>query len=761
MTIRKTVFFFVLVTLFSCGGDQNNAISPAYIRDADSLHLIPFPSEVVSKEGYFCWNQSTIIQTEEFPSEGDYLKQLVEGSSDFKVQLNTKIDESDTPKVILESSHPGQEAEFHTLHISENEIRIAAPKAEGIMRGIQTLRQLFMDAFHHKEKRSSWYLPALEITDRPKFRHRGLLLDVCRHFFDKEVVMKYIDMLAFYKMNVLHFHLTEDQGWRMPIDKYPKLNEISSWRIEKDGTKYGGFYSKEDLKEIVAYANERHITIIPEIELPGHAQAALAAYPQYSCSQGPIEVANDWGVFKEIYCAGNDSTFAFLEDILLEVMEIFPSEYIHIGGDEAPKLRWEYCGQCQQRIKEEGLADEHELQSYFIRRIERFLNKHDRKLIGWDEILEGGLSENATVQSWRGIDGGKKAASMGHDVIMSPTSHCYLDYGLDAIDLQKIYSFNPLDKIPLSSQTHILGAECNMWTEHVPDEKDLDSKVFPRMIGLAEVLWSGPGTHDFEDFYGRLDQHFSLLSSYSVQYGRACIGSSIDLNFDEDTIEIILHKELPDLKVKYMWVGKSSKYTNYTSPIPLKNSGQLKIQVFKDNKEYGDPIFQDFVFHDGLNKKVRYFTDYNEWYTGNGKKNLVDGKTGSDNFRDGNWQGFWGQNIDVIIDLGSPTDVSSIKANFYQYANSWIFFPKEVLVQYANTKSTENQYDWTPFGQAFNSRIIMDNTKQKKTFGPESRTSPIKMRYIRFQATSIGKVPAGHDAEGSDSWLFIDEIIIK
>ena len=314
---------------------------------------------------------------------------------------------------------------------------------------------------------------------------------------EKDFVKRYIDLLALYKMNVLHWHLTEDQGWRIAIDKYPKLTEVGAWRDDGQGGKYGGFYTKEDIREVIEYATERGITVVPEIELPGHSQAALAAYPQFSCTGGPFEVETEWGVFKEIYCAGNDSTFIFLEDVLSEVMELFPSEYIHIGGDEVPKYRWEHCEKCQRRIHIEGLYDEHELQSYFISRIGNFLATKERKMIGWDEILEGGLPEGATVQSWRGFDGAKTAVLSGHQAIVSPTSHAYFDYGLNDIDLEKVYEFNPIPEgISQKEEILVLGGECNMWSERAPQHK-VDSKVFPRMIAMSEVLWSGNDQKNF------------------------------------------------------------------------------------------------------------------------------------------------------------------------------------------------------------------------------------------------------------------------
>lgn len=760
--VRKILVLFLLVSLFSCGSDKDKQ-PPEGIQSIDSLQLIPYPQSVEEGEGYFELNRETNFY---FPEEiGQQGQELVHSFIDVctsEPKVNIKEDtEGNSVSLILDENLEitSKSPEAYQLTITDSEINIIARDPAGISRGMATLKQLMSAPIGES---NSCYFPAVNIVDYPGFEHRGLLLDVCRHYFDKGVVMKYLDVMAYYKMNVLHLHLTEDQGWRMPIDKYPLLDEISSWRLDSNGNKYGGHYTKDELKEIVNYAAQKHITIIPEIELPGHSQAALAAYPQFSCNGGPIEVVNDWGVFKEIYCAGNDSTFTFLEDVLTEVMEIFPSEYIHIGGDEAPKFRWEHCPKCQKRMKDEGLADEHELQSYFIQRIERFLNENGRQLIGWDEILEGGLSENATVQSWRGMEGGKTAAEEMHKVIMSPTSHCYLDYSLSSIDLQKIYAFDPIpeDLEPEFSQ-YIIGGECNMWTERVPDEANLDSKVFPRMIGLAEVLWTYPEERDFENLYARLQKHYPTLKDfYHIDYGLETIGASVDVEFGDSLISIVLNKNLPDLLLKYKWTGRRNHgvFTPYESPVPLEN-GKLSVQAYKNGVPYGEEVTQRFTTHKALNKHVDYKTNYNEWYIGNADKNLVDGKLGSIDFRDGNWQGFWGENIDVIIDLGKVTELKHISAQFYQYANSWIFLPKAITIELSRDGEK-----WFESGTYKNPEVDLSNEKRVEFVGIELSPEPgqdgnPEARYIRFVVESIGKVPGGHEAAGQDSWLFIDEIM--
>ena len=781
---KLILFLAVISCFFSC--EDTTTTSPNQTieyRQDTTIQIIPSPSIGIKiSKGYFPINGNTIIWTDStFINEAKYLKDLIEKSSNFHVEIKKSDWPTSNKKGIYlflskgwkNSELSDQERELYTLESSNKNYTILSSTNEGIMRGIQTLRQLFINEFHTQEKRDAWYLPIVKIADAPKFKHRGLLLDCSRHFFKKEVVKKYIDLLALYKMNVLHWHLTEDQGWRIAIDKYPKLTEIGAWRTELDGSKYGGFYTKGEIREIVAYATERHITVIPEIELPGHSQAAIAAYPHLSCTREQIDVANDWGVFKEIYCAGNDTVFTFLEDVLTEVMELFPSKYVHIGGDEAPKFRWEHCDKCQKRIKDENLKDEHGLQSYFISRIEKFLNKNGRQLIGWDEILEGGLSPNATVQSWRGLEGGIEAANANHNVIMSPTSHCYLDYDLKAIDLKKVYRFEPIPKaIKESKKKFIIGGEVNMWTEHVPDENNLDSKVFPRLLAMSEVLWSYPKERNYEEFYDRVQHHYPILKNKGVNYGAENISVTIHSSINDNQVIISPKAENIDLDLKhywkYGWYGEidtnevlAKNYKPIEKEIRLEKSGTLYVQAYKNDKIYGEPSVQHFEIHNAIGKNIKYNNDYNQWYTAGGDSGLVDGKVGSLDFRDGNWQGFWGNDAEILLDLGEidlmneKSKISEIEINFYQYNNSWIFFPSKV------------EFFISQDGKHFENIPTMAN----ENIDPEKRGKHIEtfrtgfershIRYIKVKATNIGKVPDWHEAAGSDAWIFMDEIIVK
>jgi hexosaminidase len=434
----------------------------------------------------------------------------------------------------------------YTIEADDNVV--ISGSTTGIFHGLQTVIQILIKTKPQRatlEYDSQFLMvPVCKIIDSPRYSWRGMHLDVCRHFFTKEEVKKYIDYLALYKFNVFHWHLTEDQGWRIEIKKYPKLTEVGSKRKETmigkpvkdqkyDGRPHEGYYTQEDIKEIVAYASARHITIVPEIEMPGHSLAALASYPQYSCTGGPFEVGTRWGVFDDVYCAGNDSVFRFLQDVLDEVCALFPSTYIHIGGDECPKERWKTCAKCQKRIKDEKLKDEHELQSYFIQRIEKYLNSKGRQIIGWDEILEGGLAPNASVMSWRGTQGGIDAAKLGHYVVMSPGKPCYFDHyqsknktaeplaigGFNPVD--SVYSYEPTPKILKEEEKkYIMGAQGNVWTEYITTFRQVEYMSIPRMCALSEVLWTMPGKKNYPDFKKRLIMHSLLLDKLKTNYAK-------------------------------------------------------------------------------------------------------------------------------------------------------------------------------------------------------------------------------------------------
>jgi hexosaminidase len=530
----KIVFFTVIVMTHSC-----NDRPPTH-----AIAVIPEPVGMELNEGFFSINEETTVfiqpETKELASLAGMLISKIATAGGPELGFGGKAGSNVIRLQIAEGlDEIGDEG--YNLEVTSRYVNIEANTGAGIFYGLHTLFQLLPEIIESGFEiceNSSLDIPSVKIKDYPRFSYRGLHLDVGRHLFPVAFIKKYIDLLASYKMNTFHWHLTEDQGWRLEVAAYPLLTESGAWRKStpvgrnegQDSIPYGGFYTQAEAREIVDYAAKRYVRVIPEIELPGHSQAALAAYPHLSCTGGPFEVHTRWGVSNEIYCAGNEEVFTFLENVLDEVLHIFPSEYIHIGGDEAPKMRWENCPKCRERIKNEQLADEHELQSWFVQRIERYLNSKGRKIIGWDEILEGGLAPNATVMSWRGTSGGIAAAQLGHDVIMTPGAPCYFDHYQANPDneplaiccfnpLHKVYEYEPIpEELSEHEAKHVLGAQGNVWTEYIKTSDHVEYMAYPRAMALAEVLWTPKGKRNWNNFLERLKAHFVRLDYKRVNY---------------------------------------------------------------------------------------------------------------------------------------------------------------------------------------------------------------------------------------------------
>ena len=544
--MKKYNVHYLLVLLFSfCILSCSNELKE-YQNVASDYQIIPKPLHLEPSQGRFLIQDKThIVGDAILSNEMSYLAEMlrIATGSTIKTSNNTNdYQKNNSITLLLDASLP--EEESYVLTVTYDKVIISGKSATGIFYGIQSLRQLMPSTIEsNQENNTPITIPAVRIEDQPSYVYRGMHLDVGRHFFPVDFIKKYIDLIALHKMNTFHWHLTEDQGWRIEIKKYPKLTEIGSRRketiLEKnfnpyigDKKPYEGFYTQEEIKEIVAYATSRHITVIPEIELPGHSLAAIASYPELGNTNKPHEVGKRWGVYYQIY-APTEETFKFLEDVLTEVIALFPSQLIHIGGDEAPKKEWKESAFAQELIKREGLKDEHELQSYFIKRIEKFLNSKGRDIIGWDEILEGGLAPNATVMSWRGIQGGIDAARMHHNVIMTPGSHCYFDhYQVDKemqskeplaiggfTSVEKVYSYNPTpEELGVDLQKYILGAQGNVWTEYIKNSDHVEYMVLPRMTALSEVLWSSPELKDWDDFKVRLHHIKSRYDALGLHY---------------------------------------------------------------------------------------------------------------------------------------------------------------------------------------------------------------------------------------------------
>ena len=728
-----TRYFIFLLLLFSCQEKQTVVSNPT---------IIPKPVKMILNEGFYNWSSSAQIFSDSlFISEKKYFQEI------FSIEEVSRDVNSENTIYFKKNNQLLNEEYF--LKVLENQIIIEASSSNGIMHGIQSLRQIV--PIQENTSLNKLQINCLEIHDFPRFRWRGLLLDCCRHFMQKDFVKRYIDLLAFHKMNILHWHLTEDQGWRIEIDKYPQLTEIGAWRENKDGEKYGGFYTKEDIKEIVLYAENRGIEIVPEIELPGHSVAAIASYPHLSCTGDSIKVETDWGVFKDIYCAGNDSVFTFLEDVLEEVIELFPSKYIHIGGDEAPKYHWKNCSKCQKRIIDNNLKDEHQLQSYFIKRIGDFLKTKNKRLIGWDEIIEGGIPENAIIQSWRGMEGGIIAAKNRNQAIMSPTSHCYFDYDLDAINLEKVYSFEPIpEKLTQSESKFIIGGECNMWSERAPQEL-IDSKVFPRILAMSEVLWSEK-EKDYTDFSNRVEKHYPKLDKMGVNYGYEKTPIKFNSTFKDNEFIVNIEKGNPKMNLEYS--VNDQGWNDYLIPLKFKKNTTLIVKEKNSKRKVVATKKLEFNFHKGLDKKIIYKTNYNPSYQADKNKTLVNGIAGSNNnFRDGQWQGFYGTDIDVIIDLGEKTKFSELSSSYFQYHLSWILLPKSIEYLISDNGET--------FSRIFYKDQICNPMQEGKFKEQFSYRGEQSARYVRLKAKNYGTLPKQHPAAGSNSWVFIDEFIIQ
>lgn len=539
----KNIFTLALIfiTAMSCKDKYENIEN-----NPEDYAIIPKPLVLEPQKGRFLMKAKTAISGDEnLKNEGEYLADLLRMTLHQEVQFSSQNTKAN---ILLKIDPAIENEEGYELHVSHDKIEIIGKNSTGVFYGIQSLRQLIPVANTNTDDGKELTIPAVVIKDNPRFEYRGMHLDVARHFFPVKFVKKYIDLIAMHKMNTFHWHLTEDQGWRIEIKKYPKLTEIGSQRketmIEKnfdpykgDGIPYGGFYTQEEIKEVVAYAKTKHVTIIPEIDLPGHSRAAITAYPELGNTGEQYEVATTWGVFDEIY-APTEMTFTFLEDVLTEVMALFPSEYIHIGGDEAPKKQWQVSQFAQELIKKEGLKDEDGLQSYFINRIEKFVNSKGRKIIGWDEIIEGGLPPNATVMFWRSWLGEKEiieAARNNHDIIMTPASHVYLDaYQVPEEDhdseelaiggftsVEKVYGLNPIpENMPEELHQHILGAQGNLWSEYIKTGDRVEYMVLPRMTALSEVVWSSQENRDWPDFKSRLNNMKKQYDALGLNYAK-------------------------------------------------------------------------------------------------------------------------------------------------------------------------------------------------------------------------------------------------
>lgn len=761
-----TVVCVFISFLFSCKSEENLI---------EIAQIIPIPSSQTLNEGYFLLNDNVGISYDDtFKVSGEFLQNHIENG------MNITLDDSNDIQFILDDSI--ENAEGYILDIQPFQIKIKAKTDQGAFYAVQTLRQLFPVEFESGlYSEDDVNIQCMTITDAPQFQYRGMHLDVGRHMFSVDFIKRYIDALAMLKMNTFHWHLTEDQGWRIEIKKYPKLQDVAAYRDETllghysdqphqfDGKRYGGFYTQNEIKSIVAYAERRHVTIIPEVELPGHAQAAIAAYPYLGCTGEQVGVAKKWGVFKQIYCS-KDETFEFLEDVFDEVITLFPSEYIHIGGDEAPKTHWKSCTQCQERIKSEGLKDEHELQNYFITRVENYLNSKGKQIIGWDEILEGGLAPNATVMSWRGTKGAIEAAKQHHNVIMTPTSHCYFDYYQSTnpdeptaiggfLPLENVYRFHPIpEELHEDEIQFVLGAQGNIWTEYMPTEEQVEYMAFPRMLAMSEVVWSKDENKNYVDFAKRVEHFNKRLDVQGINYANHLYEISGTLISENDMTSYKLTTTLDNKVIKYTLDGSEPQLSSedYTHPIPIFSSSNIKAAVFDSKKRLGSIFTETIIYHKAVGKTITINKTPHTSYSGSGAQGLINGINGSDTrYGDKEWLGFWGDDIEIGIDFGKAVEINSIKTRFHNGNGQWIYAPNEIKIDLKLINGMKVS-DIIPLANTKN-KLLVDMNYDFHT--PEN--SDLKIKSITLTIPNYGIIPEGKQGSGNKAWTFIDEIIVN
>ena len=669
-------------------------------------------------------------------------------------------------------------AEGYELNVDGEGIEVRASQFPGFLYALQSLEQLLPAAVYGTEPApdAAWEVPCVKIADAPRFAYRGMHLDVARHFFSVDEVKRYIDVMAIHKLNTLHWHLTDDQGWRIEIKRYPELTAVGSIRkatvVRKewgtyDGTPYGGFYTQDEIRDVVKYAADRGVTVIPEIDLPGHMLAALTAYPELGCTGGPYEVWGRWGVADDVLCPGREKTFEFLEGVLTEVMELFPSEYIHIGGDECPTVMWKKCPHCKARMKAERLKRPRRLQNYATARVEKFLNAHGRRLIGWDEILEGEVTPTATIMSWRGAEGGIKAAKMGNHAIMAPTTHCYLDYYQTRdtageplaiggyLPVEKVYSLDPYEMLTADEQRCILGVQANLWTEYVLSDEHLEYMLLPRLAALSEVQWCLPETKDWNRFIGsfRMDEIYSQMG---YEFAKHIFGVTASYAVDPEKGGVVMTLTTQGgAPIRYTLDGSDPTASSplYKAPVTIGESCTFKAAALREGMQ--TPVYaRKFDFNKATGRRIALNAAPTLKYTYGGASLLVDGYRGGPVYSNGAWIGFLNEPLDVTIDMQGAKPYSAVTVESLVEKGEWVFPPSSVGVYLSDD------------GSEFTEAALM--SVPQETAGSPDGVKPFKVlfpetsaRYLRVVARTVDPIPAWHGAAGQKAHMFVDEIIVE
>jgi len=745
-----------------------------------NYEVVPLPQEIKKiNNNYFILNKETEIVC---TIENDTLKQIADFLSEY-IRQNTGIHINVTNElksknvIILSTGYIHVNPEAYNLTVNQDNIQINGSSTPAVFYGIQTLRK----SIPIGQNISNVILPTVDITDYPRFSYRGMHLDVGRHMFPTDSIKKYIDILALHNINRFHWHLTDDQGWRIEIKKYPELAQIGSVREQTvigknsgkyDGKSYGGFYTQDEIKDIIKYAQERFITIIPEIDLPGHMLAALATYPNLGCTGGPYKVAGSWGVFDDVLCAGNEEIYPFLEDIFDEVIALFPSEYIHIGGDECPKTRWKKCPKCQKKIKELGIKGDSEhsaeqrLQSYVIQRMEKYINSKGRKIIGWNEILEGGIAPNATIMSWQGLEGGIEAARQQHNVIMTPTNYLYFDYyqSVDINDeifgvggyvpVERVYNFEPIPtELTPEEQQYIIGLQANVWTEYMKDFNHVQYMILPRIAALAEIQWTKPELKDYNKFLFRLAELTKLYSRLEYNYATHIFNVEGKIESDNNKSLNLSLSTFDDAPIYYTLNGSEPDINSipYKEAIEIGKKIEIKAVAIRNN-------VKSKTFQRNLNINKATFKpitlENKPWgrYSYAGTPTLVDGQLGGDVYTSGGWIGFQ-KDLIAIIDLEEITEISEVNLGTFVDPSGWIFNASEYSVYTSeDNKSYRKIYkkEYPPVEEEYVSGAMY----------LEAQFHPINTRYVKVVAKCLQKQPLWSEKAGEPAILFVDEIQI-
>ncbi|MDE6216258.1 glycoside hydrolase family 20 protein [Bacteroides sp.] len=758
--------------LCSCSGEKTEA----------NYQVIPAPQEIVmAANGDFTLGSGVKIV---YPEGNEAMRRNAEYLAEYLQKATGKVYQTmagteGKGNILLQLVADAEKPEGYQLKVNGDGVVISGASEAGVFYGIQTLRKSIPVV-----ENSTPVLAGVEIKDAPRFDYRGAHFDVSRHFFTIEEVKSFIDMMALHNMNRLHWHITDDQGWRIEIKKYPLLTEIGSQRKETvighntgkyDGKPYGGFYTQEQAKEIVAYAAERYITVIPEIDLPGHMQAALAAYPNLGCTGGPYDVWTIWGVSDNVLCAGNDDVLTFIDDVLTEIIDIFPSEYIHIGGDECPKVKWQTCPKCQARIKELGIKsdDKHSkeeyLQSFIINHGEKFLNAHGRQMIGWDETLEGGLAPNATVMSWRGEGGGIEAAKQHHDVIMTPNTYLYFDYYQSKdtenepeaiggyLPVERVYSYEPMPRsLTPEEQKYIIGVQANHWTEYIPTFAQLQYMCLPRWAALCEIQWSQPEKKNYQDFLARLPQLIKSYQAEGYNYAKHVFDVTVDFQSNAETGAVdVRMKTIDNAPIHYTLDGAEPTAASPVAEEVLSIKENCTLKAMAVRPEGNSRVFTEKInFSKSTCKPIVANQPVNKQYEFNGVSTLNDGLKGNGNYKTGRWIAFYRNDMDVTIDLQQPTEISSVSFSTCVEKGDWIFDVRGVTIEVSE--------DGDKFTQVFSEEYpAMAETDRNGLYEHKQTFDPVTTRYVRVLAPSEHSIPAWHGGKGNFGFLFVDEIVIE